>query len=113
MANPRPFTKPADRIYPVFVFGASLRGEPAFEVNRGQRDAMLAQDLAHSVNGGKALQLNRKQFDWNGSSCRPGELIFAYACDKNADRRTAVTDIIDRWPLRETRKLQPAGEQES
>jgi hypothetical protein len=91
MANPRPFTKPADRIYPVFEFGASLRGEPAYTVNRDTRDEMLADYRAHSVNGGKALQLNRKLLSWRGSSCKPsrdlieraldGSLVASVACE--------------------------------
>ena len=82
MANPRPFTKPADRIYPVFEFGASLRGEPAYEVNRDKRDEMLADYSAHSVNGGKALQLNRKLLSWRpGLSCKPSRALIERALD--------------------------------
>jgi hypothetical protein len=77
MANPRAFTKPADRIYPVFAFGTSLKGNPIYLVDRDKRDAMIAADAARSVNGGKALQLVAKRrgpqdSDLRGHSCCPG-----------------------------------------
>jgi hypothetical protein len=71
--------------------GRSVVANVPLKVARGMVDRGEAEWTGNS----RSIQLARKQFDWNGSSCRPGELIFAYACDKNAGRRTAVTAVID------------------
>jgi hypothetical protein len=89
-------TLATDRTYPVFAFGAPLKGRPLYEVDRERRDEMLAAEKALSVSGGKALQLVKKFHSRHGLSASPDHrLMQRYVEARNSGQDQVAIRAID------------------